>query len=258
MKLSKDSPLNWLGGKRNLRKLIITKIPEHKCYVEGMCGGAWIFFAKEPSEVEVINDIDDQLINFYRIVKAAPYALKYELAWDLVSRKLFQQNRQELAEYPELESVRKAKDFYYVLKSSYGGMMKTFGYGKTRKPSLNFKRVDRIIHDAYERLIRVYVENLDYEDLVRRYDGKDTFFYFDPPYLVETSKTYRMGNWKKEDYERFKSVLKGIKGKFMVSLNKDEYIRGLLSDFKIDEVETTYSLSAKSPKRVVEYLIMNY
>ena len=157
MKTIKDSPLNWLGGKKYLKKVIIPKIPKHKCYVECMCGAAWIFFAKEPSEVEVINDIDDQLINFFRVVKTVPDALKYELAWDLVSRELFQQYRQELVDYPDLDSVRKAKNFYYVLKCSFGGMRQTFGYGKTRKPSLNFKRVDRIIHDVYERLIHVYV-----------------------------------------------------------------------------------------------------
>lgn len=257
-KVIKNSPLKWLGGKKNLRKVIIPKIPAHKCYVEAMCGGAWLFFAKEPSKVEVLNDIDDQLINFFRVVKTAPYALKYELAWDLVSRKLFKQYRQELVEYQNLESVKKAKNFYYVLKCSYGGMRNTFGYAKTIKPSLNFKRVDGIIHDAYERLMYVYVENLDYEDLVNRYDGEETFFYFDPPYLVETSKNYKTGKWVLKDYERLKSVLKRIKGMFMVSLNKDEYIMRLFSNFRIEEVNTTYSLNVNRPKEAVELLIMNY
>lgn len=79
-----NSPIPWLGGKRLLRKRVISLFPEHKCYVEVFGGGAWVLFGKEPSSVEVLNDIDGELINFYRIVKCCHHELLLELQWDLV------------------------------------------------------------------------------------------------------------------------------------------------------------------------------
>lgn len=253
-----NSPIARLGGKRNLRSKIISKMPPHRCYVETMCGGAWVFFGKQPSEVEVINDLDSDLINFFWVVKYAPHALKYELAWDLVSRELFQKYRKELIEYPELCNVRRAKDFYYTVKCGFGGMGGTFGYGKTEGPRLNFKEVDRIIHDTYERLLKTYIENLNYSDLIPRYDSPDTLFYVDPPYLTVSSKRY-IQYWTRKDYEELNSILRGIKGKFMLSLNRVPlFEEELFKGFNIEVVTTTYSLNNKAPKKAEELLIMNF
>ncbi|WP_035242145.1 DNA adenine methylase, partial [Desulfobacter vibrioformis] len=63
------SPLAYIGGKSKLSKQITSLIPEHRVYCEVFSGGAWIFFAKQPSKVEVINDLDSDLISFYRVVQ---------------------------------------------------------------------------------------------------------------------------------------------------------------------------------------------
>lgn len=60
-----NSPIRWVGGKSRLRKHIIPLIPPHTCYVELFAGGAWVLFGKQPSPVEVLNDIDQELINFF-------------------------------------------------------------------------------------------------------------------------------------------------------------------------------------------------
>jgi site-specific DNA-adenine methylase len=66
------SPIKWKGGKSHSVKTIVPIIPEHKCYVEPFFGGGWVFFAKEKSKVEVINDINSQLVNFYEVLRTQP------------------------------------------------------------------------------------------------------------------------------------------------------------------------------------------
>jgi len=75
----------WIGGKRRLIKHILPLFPEHTTYVEPFCGGAALFFAKPPSEAEVINDINSELVNLYRVVKNHLDELVRQFRWDLVS-----------------------------------------------------------------------------------------------------------------------------------------------------------------------------
>ena len=67
-----NSPFKWVGGKSRIRKAIIPILPPHTCYVEPFAGAAWVLFGKPPSDVEVLNDIDQELINFFRIVREKP------------------------------------------------------------------------------------------------------------------------------------------------------------------------------------------
>lgn len=136
-------------------------------------------------------------------------------------------------------------------------MRQIFRYSKNQKPHLNLKEVDRLIHDAYERLEMVYIENRDYKELVLCYDAEKTLYYFDPPYETPSAKSYYK-SWKREDYEAFNELLKGIKGKFMISLNVSEYFKELFKGYNIELVNTTYSVQKRSPRKVEELLITNF
>ena len=70
-----SSPFKWIGGKSRLRKEIIAILPEHTCYVEPFAGAAWVLFGKPLSDVEVLNDIDQELTTFCRVVKEKPVPL---------------------------------------------------------------------------------------------------------------------------------------------------------------------------------------
>lgn len=89
-RLMLNSPIKWVGGKSRLRQQIIRLLPSHTCYVEPFCGAAWVLFAKPPSKVEIINDIDGDLINFFRVVKSNPEEFIQSFNWDLVSRSEFE------------------------------------------------------------------------------------------------------------------------------------------------------------------------
>ncbi|MDD5274239.1 MAG: DNA adenine methylase, partial [Methylovulum sp.] len=84
-----NSPFKWVGGKSRLRKFIIPLFPSHTCYVEPFAGAGWVLFGKKPSAVEVLNDIDQEVINFFRVVKDNPEALIQAFDFELVSRSEF-------------------------------------------------------------------------------------------------------------------------------------------------------------------------
>jgi len=87
------SPFKWVGGKSRLRKTIISMLPPHECYVEVFAGAAWVLFGKQPSKIEVLNDIDGEVINFFGVVKERPEELIASFEWDLVSREEFERLR---------------------------------------------------------------------------------------------------------------------------------------------------------------------
>jgi len=79
----------WIGGKRRLAKHLFPLFPEHTCYVEPFCGAAALFFLKEPSKVEVVNDINAELINLYRVIQHHLEEFLRQFKWSLVSRQMF-------------------------------------------------------------------------------------------------------------------------------------------------------------------------
>ena len=80
-----ESPFGWPGGKRNLKKLLLALIPPHQAYVEVFAGSAKLLFAKERSPWEIVNDLNDDLVNFFRVAKHRPAELAERLEHDLIA-----------------------------------------------------------------------------------------------------------------------------------------------------------------------------
>src|SRR5439155_12263593 len=108
-----NSPFKWVGGKSRLRKAIIALIPPHTCYVELFAGAAWVLFGKSASDVEVLNDIDQELISFFRVVREKPEELIASFEWELVSRAEFE--RLANLDTSHLTDVERAHRFYYLI-----------------------------------------------------------------------------------------------------------------------------------------------
>ena len=83
------SPISWVGGKSKLVKTLLPLFPQHKCYVEVFGGAGWLLFGKEPSNVEILNDFDDELVNFWAVVHKAPDQFIESFQYELVSRSRF-------------------------------------------------------------------------------------------------------------------------------------------------------------------------
>ncbi len=117
-----NSPFKWVGGKSRLRKQIIPLLPKHSCYVELFSGAAWVLFGKPPSDVEVLNDIDQDLVTFFRVIKEKPEELIASFEWELVSRAEFK--RLASLDPTQLTDIQRAHRFYYLIMAGWGGELK--------------------------------------------------------------------------------------------------------------------------------------
>ncbi|MDO9151703.1 MAG: DNA adenine methylase [Methylotenera sp.] len=259
MATQRKSPLAWVGGKSKLTSTIIPLIPKHTCYVEVFAGAAWVLFRKEQSKVEVINDINGDLITLYRVIQNHLEEFVRYYKWSLVSREEFQ--RLQRVDETTLTDIQRAARFYYLVKNAFGAKIvgQSFGVANSSKPRLNLLRLEEDLSEAHMRLSRVSIENLPYHELIRRYDGKDVFFYIDPPYW-NCENDYGKGLFDKTDFERLRDVLKSAKGKWLVSINNVPQIRTLFEGFEFKEVQTSYSInnSKTASKPITELLIANY
>src|SRR6266446_6625239 len=114
-------PLPYIGGKNRLAKKIIELFPEHTTYVEPFAGGAQVFFHKEPSAVEVLNDLDGNIVNLFRVCQWHYEELIRYLRFCVVSRKLYEQL--SVTDPRFLTDVQRAGRFFYLQKNCYGGLV---------------------------------------------------------------------------------------------------------------------------------------
>ena len=248
----------YFGGKSRLARTIISKIPEHTCYVEVFAGGASVFFAKDPSRAEVINDLDNDLATLYRVIKHHPEELYRQYKYSLVARSEFDREQQVNPE--TLTDVQRAARYLFLQKCAFGGHItrQTFGMSTTGKPRFNLLTLETTIEKAWQRLINVQIECKDFRDLIPRYDRPHSFFYLDPPYW--NIPGYK-NDFQAQDFIDLAAILKGIKGKFLMSINDTEEVREIFRDFSIQETTLKYSMSTTAKSRAkqrTELLISNY
>ncbi|SDU26482.1 DNA adenine methylase [Desulfobacula phenolica] len=245
------SPLAYIGGKSKLAKQIISMIPEHKTYCEVFSGAAWVFFKKPSSKVEVIND----LITFYRVVQNHLEEFLKQFKWLLTSREWFQDWKDQL-EVRGLTDIQKAARYYYVQRLAFGGKVKGRTYGvqiDRTVPRINLLRLEEEMSMVHLRLAHVRIENLKWQELIKRYDRPDTFFYCDPPYHGHPDYKHNM---ILDDYIKMADILSRIKGKFILSINDNSDMRSVFKNFKIQPISLLYSVG-KKPTKAKELIIKN-
>lgn len=234
----------WLGGKSQLARTIIDMMPAHKAYVEVFGGAGWVLFKKTESDVEVINDINDDLINLYRILKFHFDAFLQEFEYQLFSRTVFnemQKNDQSLTD------IQRAAKFYYLLRAAFGTQLNgSFTYSRDRKSRLKLgEELKAHLSSIHERLQRVTIENNNYDYILKRMDAPETLFYLDPPYWGCENK-YGKGIWSKQDFYDLKDKLDKIQGKFILSLNDTPEIRTLFKEYKMTHKIIHWSVNTKA------------
>ena len=261
MTTDKKCLINWVGGKRLLRKTIAPLIPKDiKSYIEPFGGGGWVLFYKDRwADLEIYNDLDGRLVNLFRIVKYHPNAFKEEYKYLLGSRDMFFQ----FLNGTFITDIQKAVQFYFIITRSFGGKGSSFGTVKKSSggASKSQKNVLDKIDAIHERLDKVMIENRDFETLIKQYDFEDAFFYCDPPYSQGCG--YDVTSTKDFDHERLREVLGNIKGRFLLSYDDSPKIRELYKGFEMIEVERLNGINNRSDvenrKKIFrELLIANY
>lgn len=249
------SPLAYVGGKSKLSKHIVSNIPEHKTYCEVFSGAAWVFFKKPESQVEVLNDLDSDLVSFYRVVSSHLEEFLKQFKWCLTSREWFEDWRNQI-EGRGLTDIQKAARYYYIQRLTFGGKVKNRSYGVSidrKTPRLNLMRIEEEMSAVHLRLSNVRIENLSWEQFIPRYDRSDTFFYCDPPYYE--SPEYKH-NFELKNFMDLAGMLAAIKGKFILSINDHPKMREVFKNYKIRPVSLLYSVSGK-PTKASELIISN-
>jgi len=256
-------PLTYFGGKQLLAKHILPLIPKHNLYCEPFFGGGAIYFAKGHSEIEVVNDTNGDLINFYKVVKNDCKKLEKLIKATLYSRADFEAAKVVLG-YPRLfNDVRRAWAIWVVANQGYASRLdSTWGYNrkKNTSPKRLHRKRDRFTGEYARRMEETEIENSDALKVIETRDTKQTFFYCDPPYF--NASMGHFNRYSEQDFENLLKLLSAIKGKFLLSSFPspllEKYIRK--NKWKMKEIEMPLSVTAKykTNKRKTEVLTANY
>jgi DNA adenine methylase len=248
-------PIAYIGGKNRIATQIIELFPKHKTFVEVFAGGAQVFFHKEPSSVEVLNDLDRDVVTFFRVCQSHHGELVRYLKFIVTSREWFKLLQEQ--DPKALTDIQRAARFFYLQKNAYAGLVhhRSFGYSVEEPSRFNPERIPELIENAHRRLARVQIECLPYEEILKRYDRQTTLFYLDPPYFG--LKLYNF-NFTEADFVELARRLASIHGKFVLSLNDVPEVRRIFRQFHFREIDLAYTAQQTAGKRFRELLITNY
>ncbi len=238
---------------------ICSNFPQHTTYVEPFLGGGAVFWLKERSQVEVINDLNRLVVNFYEQMKTNYAALNERVQGTLHSRSAY---RDALAiyEHPHLfRPIDLAWAFYVATNQGYAGKIGTWGYGTTspasEKKLLNNKT--RFTPELSQRLDRVQIECDDALRIIKLRDRDTTFFYCDPPYHNANMGHY--SGYTEADFIALLDALSTIQGRFLLSSYQSDVLSTYICTENWYSIEIEMPLCAgKKGKKKVEVLTANY
>lgn len=242
--------------------MILSIIPDHYTYVEPFLGAGWILFGKYKSNVEIINDINGDLINFFEIIRTQPEAFINRMNLTLKSKELFMQYRETMSD-KSLSSLERAFRFYYVNQNAFGGLVRYNTKGICNSPYMRHPKrkqggsywdLDKI-YLAHDRLKDVSIEQDDYKIIINKYDTSETLFFLDPPYECKSGKYNGETTF---NYDELLNQCRNIKGKFILTLNSG--FEEKFKEFYIIPNDVHYSIgcTSESDKKYKEIIVTNY
>ncbi|MBI2968889.1 MAG: DNA adenine methylase [Bacteroidetes bacterium] len=253
------TPITYYGGKQTLVKRLLALIPAHDLYCEPFFGGGALFFAKPPSEIEVINDTNGEVVNFFKVVQTQFKELQKEIKATLHSRQLWKKAR-VIYENPEMFSdVKRAWAFWTLANQGFAGLLTSWSFGKddSKEDSVAKKREDFSKMYA-DRLKKVQIECNDAVRVIKLRDYKKAFFYCDPPYINTHQGHYK--GYTEADYKRLLDALSKIKGKFILSSYPNSLLKKYIRKHKwnIHSVTKAIAVTKLTDKIKTEVMAFNY
>ena len=244
----------WIGGKRRLADQIFRRFPSHTCYVEVFAGAAALYFAKTPSDVEVINDINGDLVNLYRVVKHHLEEFVRQFKWALSSRQVYEWHQ---ATPPStMTDIQRAARFFYLQKLAFGGKVEgqVFGTATTSPPRLNLLRIEEELSMAHLRLQATYIEHLPWASVIAKYDRPHSLFYLDPPYWG--TEGYGV-EFALDNYHLMAELARNIQGAMIISVNDIPEMRAAFAGLHTETLGITYTVGGGVGTEAQELLIWN-
>jgi DNA adenine methylase len=258
----------WYGGKYGQLDWLLPLLPKTHIFCEAFAGSAVVLLNREPSPVEVLNDIDSDITNFFHVLRDRPDELIEKLYLTPFSREEFRRAI-EVKDISGLDPVERARLFFIRAEQVRIGLEQTATLGRwawckyTSRSGMAgavSRWTNRILAlwAVVERLRRVQIENDDAFNVIKRYDSKDTLFYLDPPYPHEVRGDPRAYGFEmnEADHKRLAELMHSIKGKAALSGYKGPLLESLYNDWtRIDAPPRTIH-SVKEPRQ--ESLYINY
>ena len=248
----------YVGGKRLLAKRLtgmIEAIP-HTIYAEafGGMGGVFLRRTKAP-KTEVINDLNKDVSTFFRVLQNHYQAFMDMLRWQLTSRDEFQRL---LDQNPDsLTDLQRSARFLYLQRLSFGGKVagRSFGIDTGGSARFDVNKLGSILEDIHGRLASVTIECLDWRVFLERWDRPGTLFYLDPPYWG-TERYYVPGHFERHDHEALAQALKGLQGRFIMTMNDCPETRACYGGFNISTADLTYSAGGGNKSKAAREIIV--
>lgn len=254
------TPITYYGGKQLMLQHILPLIPEHDIYTEAFFGGGAVFFAKEPVPVEIINDTNGEVINFYRVLQMDFWKLNEMIQATLHSRELYY-DAQTVYNNPHMfDPIKRAWAFWILTNQGFSSKIGAWGYnkkGESMVKRLGTKKIDIAIA-LRNRFEHVQIECNDALKVIESRDAANAFHYVDPPYIGSNQGHY--SGYTREHYTGLMKLLARVQGKFLQSSYRsdilDEYVKA--NGWNVKEVEKPVSVGTKKQKRKIEVLVWNY
>lgn len=265
------APIAWYGGKAYYAKWIISHFPEHRVFIEPFGGAANILLRKRRSEVEIYNDLDENVVNFFRVLRDKKKMQELVRLAELTpySRKEFEDL---IHMNPPKSDIKWAWWFYCRCRQAFGGV----GMGTLRKkswamstrtrrymaePVSKYLSTIESLPDIAERFQCVVIEKLPAAEIIKKYDGDDVLIYADPPYVPETrfkekAETYNNEMTAAEHEELLKQLIK-CRGKVILSGYESDLYKKMLKKWHRASRNGKAHISNSGEERI-ECLWMNF
>jgi DNA adenine methylase len=257
----------WYGGKFNHLSWLLPLLPECHHYCEPFAGSAAVLLNRPPSPIETYNDIDGEVVNFFRVLRDKKHELSEAIGLTPFSREEFYLAVGQATD--RLTELERARRFFVRARQVRTGLAQTASLGRWA----NCKNTSRagmsgvvsrwlgsveMLPGIAERLLRVQIENRPAEEVVRLYDDAGTLFYCDPPYPHEArgdAKAYGF-EMTNEEHTSLARTLSSVNGKVAISGYRCDLMDALYKGWRRFDASAKHCHSIKKPRR--EALWMNY
>ncbi len=263
----KHIAFGWYGGKFNHLGWLLPLLPDARHYCEPFAGSAAVLLNRAPSPVETYNDMDGELVNFFRMLRDCGPELQRAIGLTPFSREEFYHAL--TGDERDLSDLQRARRFYVLARQTRTGLAQSATLGRWA----NCRNTSRAgmsgvvsrwlggmegLSGIAERLLRVQIENRPALDVIRLYDGADTLFYCDPPYLHATRgdrSAYRF-EMPDDEHAALAAALHRCQAKVAVSGYRNDLMDRLYAGWRRYDAEPKQAHSIKEMR--FECLWMNY
>ena len=256
--------LKYPGAKTRLAPWICSFIPEHKVYLEPFFGSGAVFFNKNPCRVETINDLNDEVYNYFRVLRDQPDELIRAIEFTAYGRTEYEAiwgYSDDFSKAQIISSVERARRFAVRCWMAIGcGNLYHNGFrsgqsSTSPNPAHTWDTLPDVLRVAAKRLKRAQIEHLQALELINRYDTSDVFIYADPPYLHSTRSKYLYKHeMTDQDHMDLLTALKRHPGKVLISGYDNDLYNQMLKGWRKETCRTR----AEAGIARTEVLWMNY